>query len=102
MKKFITYLLSIAAALGVGVLAGLLTRGSIEIYSSAVKPPLSPPAVVFPIVWIILYILMGVGLGLVLTSPRATDDALIFYGPFGFSFSVCLASHLCGFYCFLW
>jgi len=75
MKKFFTYLFSIASALGVGVLAGILTRGSIDAYSSAVKPPLSPPPIVFPIVWTVLYILMGIGLALVLTSPRATDDS---------------------------
>lgn len=29
-------------------------------YSDVVKPPLSPPGIVFPIVWTILYILMGI------------------------------------------
>ena len=46
----------------VGGAAALLTRRGMEDYKSSVlKPPLSPPAVVFPIVWAILYALMGVG-----------------------------------------
>lgn len=46
---------------GVGALSGWLSRNGTKIYSQTiVKPPLSPPAVVFPIVWTILYALMGI------------------------------------------
>lgn len=46
----------------VGALAGWLTRDGTKYYSDfVVKPPLSPPALVFPIVWGILYALMGIG-----------------------------------------
>lgn len=49
-----------------GVLAGWLSRGGTESYSmTAQKPPLSPPSWVFPVVWSILYALMGIGTGLV-------------------------------------
>lgn len=51
---------SIALPLLVGILAGLLTRNSMETFSVLNKPPLAPPAILFPIVWTILYILMGV------------------------------------------
>ena len=45
----------------VGGLAGFLTRSGMEIYKNTVlKPPLSPPPIVFPIAWGILYALMGV------------------------------------------
>ena len=45
----------------VGLLAGFLTRQGTEIYNlTATKPPLSPPGWVFPVVWTILYALMGI------------------------------------------
>ena len=43
------------------MLSGFLSRAGTELYShTMVKPPLSPPAIVFPIVWSILYGLMGI------------------------------------------
>ncbi len=54
----------------VGLLAGLLIRGGTNIYEmTAQKPPLSPPAWLFPVVWAILYALMGIGAGLVASQP---------------------------------
>ena len=45
----------------VGALSGFLTREGTKIYAETiVKPALSPPAIVFPIVWGILYALMGI------------------------------------------
>ena len=58
----------------VGLLAGLLIRNATEIYGQlAIKPPLSPPAWLFPVVWTILYALMGVGAGIVSGKPQSTD-----------------------------
>ncbi len=46
----------------VGLLAAWLTRGNMDLYTQQiVQPPLSPPAIVFPIVWTVLYALMGIG-----------------------------------------
>ena len=57
-----TYALWIVIAEAVGALAGFLTREGTKVYAATVaKPPLSPPAIVFPIVWGVLYALMGVG-----------------------------------------
>lgn len=66
-----TYLFWIALAKGVGFLAGLLTRSGVEWYTAnALKPPLTPPAIVFPIVWTILYALMGISAARIsLTEP---------------------------------
>ena len=56
------YLFWIALAEGVGILAGYLIRDGVAWYTEfAVKPPLNPPPIVFPIVWTILYALMGIG-----------------------------------------
>ena len=47
-----TYLFWIGLAEAVGGLAGFLTREGTQIYRYMIeKPPLSPPAIVFPIVW---------------------------------------------------
>lgn len=42
-----------------GAIVGLIISGYMD-YSDMIKPPLSPPGIVFPIVWTILYILMGI------------------------------------------
>lgn len=59
---------SVVIPLLVGAVAGLLTRGGMEDFMMLQKPPLSPPAWLFPVAWTILYILMGVASWLVLTS----------------------------------
>ncbi len=47
--------------LAVGGISSLIVGGGFSHYSdTAVKPPLSPPDWLFPVVWTILYILMGI------------------------------------------
>jgi len=46
--------------LAVGILSVLLTGNQMDSFASFNKPPLSPPSWLFPVVWTILYILMGV------------------------------------------
>ena len=60
--------ISILIPLAVGALAGFLTMGGMESFSSMNQPPLAPPAWLFPIVWTILYILMGISSYLICTS----------------------------------
>ena len=52
-----------ALTLGAGLLGGLL--GGTGGFDELAKPPLTPPAAAFPIVWTILYLLMGFGAYLV-------------------------------------
>ena len=67
-----TYAFWIALAEAVGAFSGWLTRKSVKIYNAAVKqPPLSPPSIVFPIVWGILFILMGMGAARIYLSPAS-------------------------------
>ena len=54
--------------LAVGGIAALLTGGGMDAFESLSKPPLSPPGWLFPLVWTILYILMGFASYLVLVS----------------------------------
>lgn len=63
MSKFKIYLKSILIPLILGGLVGFLTSGSMD-YDTLVKPTLAPPAFIFPIVWTILYTLMGVSYGI--------------------------------------
>lgn len=75
MKKQLwkTVILWVLIAEAVGFLAGLLTREGTQIYNATVQqPPLSPPAWVFPVVWGILYALMGVGAALVMLEPASS------------------------------
>ena len=56
MKK--SYFISILIALSVGGLSALITRDGMSIYEDIVSPPLSPPSILFPIVWTILFVLI--------------------------------------------
>ena len=56
------YVLWIVLVEAVGALSGWLSRTGMEVFrETAAQPPLSPPAILFPIVWTILYALMGIG-----------------------------------------
>ena len=54
-----------AAALAVGGLSALLTGSGMKDFAALNQPPLSPPGWIFPAVWTILYVLMGVGMAIV-------------------------------------
>ena len=74
---------SILLPLAVGGLSAWLTMGSMDQYGALIQPPLAPPAWVFPAVWTVLYILMGVACWLVWKSDAARQDkkrALTLYG----------------------
>ena len=70
-----------AIPLAVGGLGALLS-GGMDRYKIMNQPPLSPPGWVFPVVWTILYLLMGYGSYLVYTSGKPREEirkALILY-----------------------
>lgn len=76
-KKFI---ICIAIPLAVGGLAGFLTSGGMETFKLLNKPALSPPGWLFPVVWTILYILMGIASYIAASSGKPDRAALIVYG----------------------
>lgn len=88
--KWLPYVLWILFTEAVGFLSGWLTRQGSELYSQAiVKPPLSPPAIVFPIVWGLLFVLMGIGatrIYLAEPSPVRTRSLRIFLLQLAFNF----------------
>lgn len=63
--KLKPYIVSVAAALAVGILSAVFTMGNMNVYDGLVKPPFAPPGILFPIVWTILFVLMGISSGMV-------------------------------------
>lgn len=84
LKNKKPYIISVAIALAVGGLSAFLTRNSMDIYSTINTPPFSPPSILFPIVWTILYVLMGISAAIVYTKRQeqyvAVTSALFVYG----------------------
>ena len=80
-SKIKTYAVSIAAALAVGGLSALLTGDSMEQYKALRQPPLAPPGWAFPVVWTILFVLMGVGAAMVcLSGSSSRKKPIAIYG----------------------
>lgn len=75
-KLFICLLIPLA----VGGVSAFLTKYSMQIFESVNKPPLSPPGWLFPVVWTILYLLMGLASYLVVTSNGLDAPGLLAYG----------------------
>ena len=74
MTKSKIYIKSILVPVIVGGIIGLITSKSID-YNSLVKPFLSPPSILFPIVWTVLYVLMGISYGIL--KSKGLDDSKI-------------------------
>ena len=81
-RRIGTYLFWVLGTEAVGAISGWLTRDGMEWYKSQVtKPALSPPPIVFPIAWGVLYALMGIGMARVVLSARSEErtDAIQVY-----------------------
>ncbi|MBQ3145039.1 MAG: tryptophan-rich sensory protein [Clostridia bacterium] len=72
MKNLFTYVKSILIPLLIGGFVGFITSSYMN-NSMLVQPKFAPPAILFPIVWTILYTLMGVSYGILKTNSL-TDD----------------------------
>ena len=85
-----TYALWILGVEAVGALSGFLTRGGSEIYrQTIIKPPLSPPGIVFPIVWGILFLLMGISAARIYLAPASSarsQSLVLFFVQLAFNF----------------
>lgn len=84
MKKrpFWAYPVFILLTEAVGLLSSLLSGDSGGFYDTVIKPPLAPPGWLFPVVWTLLYALMGFGAARIwLTGPtRQRQRALLIFG----------------------
>ena len=63
MSKFKIFAKSILIPVIIGGVVGLITANSIN-YNDLIQPSFAPPSFLFPIVWTILYVLMGVSYGI--------------------------------------
>ncbi len=74
----------------VGALSGWLTREGTRSYAQTiVQPPLSPPGWVFPVVWGVLFALMGTGAARVdlrPASPERTRGLRLYFLQLAFNF----------------
>ena len=77
--KWKELVISIAIPVGVGSLSALLTMGAMKSFGKLNQPPLSPPAWLFPAVWSILYVLMGISAYLIYNSGKPTRNKTAFY-----------------------
>lgn len=77
------YSIAIAIPLTVGIASAALTKDSMKVYSTLNSPPLAPPSFLFPIVWTVLFVLMGISSAMVYTkrdsNPDAAKKGLIYY-----------------------
>lgn len=99
-------LISLLISVGTGALAGILTMGTSKIYGSLTKPSFAPPSYLFPIVWTILFILMGISAYLVyMTDSPAKSTALKIYLvqlAVNFLWSIIFFSLNAYFFAFIW
>ena len=84
LKRSVAAVVFCAISLLVGILSALLTKGNMDIYEQIKTPPLSPPGTLFPIVWTVLFVLMGIGAGMVYRrrneNPTNAQKGLRFFG----------------------
>jgi len=103
------YAIAIAIALAVGLFSALLTRGNMQLYDSIRTPPLSPPSILFPIVWTVLYVLMGVSSAMVWNrrkeNPQSAKAGLTYYAVslfFNFAWSIVFFNFRWFLFAFVW
>ena len=113
-KPWKTYILWVLLCEAVGIFAGILTRqGTMEYVQTAIKPPLAPPGWLFPMVWSVLYGLMGIGAARITLAPLSAQRSrglnlmitqlvvnffwpLLFFQAGAYGFSVLWLLLLCG------
>lgn len=108
-NRFKPYVISAAIPLLVGGLAAFLTKENMDLYDRIRTPPLSPPGFLFPIVWTVLYVLMGVGAALVYEKrgekPQEAKKALQLYALqllANFGWSLIFFNHQAYLLAFVW
>ncbi len=98
IKRFINelkvkpFVIALAIPFGIQLLSYFVTKGSMDFYGEISKPPLAPPGWLFPVVWTVLYALMGISSYIVYSERSVyTGEALTIYGiqlAFNFCWSI--------------
>lgn len=101
-KNLIT---AVAIPLAAGGLSAWITKDGMKAFETVNQPPLTPPMWLFPVVWSILFVLMGIASYLVVMQKVRTRKpspcmpyslSLIFSGPSGSSTWDGIFSPFCG------
>jgi len=98
----------IAIPLAVGGLSAWLTMDAMKTFEQLSQPPLSPPGWLFPVVWTVLFVLMGIASYLVVTSDAVQETrhrALRLYGvqlAFNFLWSIVFFNLRWFLFAFIW
>lgn len=105
----LTFLIAIIIPLAIGGFSAFLTRDNMNLYEEVNTPPLSPPGFLFPVVWTILYVLMGVSSAFIWQSREedkdTADRGLLFYAVslfFNFVWSLIFFNFRAYLLAFLW
>ena len=73
--NILKFIISIIIPLAVGTLSSFITKDAMMSFNAMKKPPLAPPGILFPIVWSILYVLMGISSYLIYEFDDKNDTA---------------------------
>lgn len=93
----------ILAALAAGGLSALLTKNGMEQFAMLEQPIFSPPGWIFPVVWTVLYILMGISAAMV-SLAGGKDQLRIFWVQLAVNFfwSIFFFGQQWYFFSFVW
>ena len=100
-----TLIICLIIPLAVGIISAFLTRNNMETFDLINKPFLAPTSWLFPVVWTILYILMGIASYLVFISEKPNKTALTVYGLqliFNFFWSIIFFNLELYLFAFIW
>ena len=105
----LTFAAAVIIPLAVGGLSAFLTRDNMNIYEEVNTPPLSPPSFLFPVVWTVLYFLMGISSAFIWRQRQSrkekVDNALLIYAAslvFNFIWSLIFFNFRLFFFAFVW
>ena len=89
MKKIIPILIAILICFGVGCTASYFQSEAIlNWYPTLDKPSLTPPDMAFPIAWSLIYLCMGISIGLIWHMCKHSNKCTFYTLRFGCSFAV--------------
>lgn len=74
-RKILKFIISVAIPLAVGYFSSLAAGDFEEAYEAAMQPSFTPPPWVFPVVWSVLYTVLGVSLFLIIKDGSSSPDA---------------------------
>lgn len=108
-SKITAFIIAVAIPLATGGFSAFLTRNNMDIYEKIITPPLSPPSFLFPVVWTVLYFLMGVSSALIWKKRKEnkeeTETALLIYAAslvFNFIWSLIFFNSGMYLFSFIW